>query len=515
MRVFCCSYQGYVIEALTRLSRSDGWEPAYFQTTQSNDEQVRAAFPGAVRHNYMDAVKGRPASLFRTKDIEPNRAVLNELRENGGLATAMTMFKRNQSPDVPMDNDERAALIAWFSGYWTLVLSTLQVDLVIFEEVPHQVTDFILYACAKQLGTRCLVPIRTLPRGGFLVSDRFDDFTLSPRRRAYPIAPRYQPLVTYAELMRGEYADYARNMFFNAPDTMKMFSRAKPVAGPGLWRVIRTTAGRAVRAARLTMRFENDRKEAGKSFPESRQGFLTHRRNMQRTIAAKQQLRQLYQRLATDRAPTVGHPYIFCGLQYQPEASTCPRGGRFVDQLLMVQVLLAALPDGWRLAVKEHPNQFSGKFARFAETARSPAYYEALTSDPRVDLVSLETPSFVMVDGAKAVASVGGTICLEAAVRGTPSLNFGTAFFDKVGGIFKVIGEADASSAIAAIADGFKPDPAKVMADLRVVDDASFPGAIGGPATLKEVGLSQSDNAEIHAMSWLEWLEANPLAERL
>ncbi len=514
MKVFCCSYQGYAIEAFATLTRTRGWEPVYFQTVRAIEDRVRSVFPQAVRHRYMDAVKGRPASLFRNATIVPNQALLETLRQGDDFATAMTMFNRNQSPDVPMDDAERTALIGWFSGYWTLVLSSLRIELVVFEEVPHQVTDFILYACARHLGIRCLVPIRTLPRAGFLLSDSYDSVDIVPRLQHYPDASRYQSLVTYAELMRGQYADYARNMFFNALDTMKMFNASAPVEKPGLGEVISVRLAKAAEAARLAVGFENDRKESGKTFPESRQGFLTHRRNMQRTIAAKQELRLLYQQLAARRAPKAGTPYVFCGLQYQPEASTCPKGGLFVNQLLMVRTLLAALPGGWRLVVKEHPNQFSAKFARFAETARSPGFYGALTSDPRVDLVSLQTPSFGMVDGARAVASVGGTVCLEAAVRGTPSLNFGTAFFDKVAGIFKVTGEADAANAMAAIANGFRPDPHQVMVDLNQIDNACYPGAIGGPGTLEEIGLTQTENAEVHARSWLEWLAANPLPER-
>lgn len=514
MRVFCCSYQNYALDAVQMLARSHGWTPVYFQTTPAIDAAVGSAFPGAVRHNYLDAVKGRPAAKFRDAGANANSEVIDLLRAQGRLATALKMFDRNQSVEVPMDEAERMSLIEWFSGYWTEVLASLKVDLVIFEEVPHQVTDFVLYACAERLGIRRLVPIRTLPRAGYLLSDSYDSFTLAPRAGEYRVSAKYQPLTQYAMLMRGAYTNYAQTMFFDAPDTLRLFSVPEPAAArPNRAAELWSRAARIVEGARLVVRFGNDRKERGKSLPQSRQGFLAHRRGMQATVATKLELRAIYEGRAASGANRDA-PYVFCALQYQPEASTCPKGGPFVDQLRMVQLLLAVLPEGWRLAVKEHPNQFSPKYARFAETARSQAFYDELTRDPRVDLISLSTPSFDLVDGAMAVASVGGTICLEAAVRGKPSFNFGTAFFDTVHGILKIIDIASGQSAMNTVAGGFLPHADEVMSDLQKIDNACYPGAIGGPVTLEEIGLTQTENAQVHAKSWLEWLEANPWPAR-
>ena len=51
----------------------------------------------------------------------------------------------------------------------------------------------------------------------------------------------------------------------------------------------------------------------------------------------------------------VDKPYILVSLHRQPEASNSPTGGTFVHQLLKVDILSRALPEGWNVYVKEHP----------------------------------------------------------------------------------------------------------------------------------------------------------------
>lgn len=74
------------------------------------------------------------------------------------------------------------------------------------------------------------------------------------------------------------------------------------------------------------------------------------------------------------RRPKEGEKFIYVPLHMQPELTTCPLGGQFADQLLMVRMLSAHLPKGYRLYVKEHPDQLRHTLTH--PSARSAEFYD-------------------------------------------------------------------------------------------------------------------------------------------
>lgn len=104
--------------------------------------------------------------------------------------------------------------------------------------------------------------------------------------------------------------------------------------------------------------------------------------------------------------------YVYLPLQVQPEASVDVLGFSYADQYEFVKNVAKCLPEGVKLAVKEHPNRKS-----------------------RLDVCSI--PNVVMVGGdsldiirgAEAVVSVSGTACYEAGLLGVPAYIFSEMFF--------------------------------------------------------------------------------------
>lgn len=138
--------------------------------------------------------------------------------------------------------------------------------------------------------------------------------------------------------------------------------------------------------------------------------------------------RNMYDTYACEPDLTV--PYVYVPLHLQPEASTSPMGGVFVDQELMVQLLAAYLPDGVRIYIKENPKQ--------GERMRSKEFYEALLDIPQASFVPRSFSTFVLTKNAIAIASVTGTACFEALFKGKPSMMFGHKHFQYAPGVHKV-----------------------------------------------------------------------------
>lgn len=116
-------------------------------------------------------------------------------------------------------------------------------------------------------------------------------------------------------------------------------------------------------------------------------------------------------------------PYIYFPLHQQPEATTCPRAGEFVDQRRIVQTLLDGIPERWKVIVKEHPDQFLKSYPR------QRGFYRDLCSDPRVFVAPIDTLSVALLKSAVAVVTAGSSAAGQALSLRKPVLLFGYSPF--------------------------------------------------------------------------------------
>ncbi|MGD1975416.1 MAG: hypothetical protein PVG73_15220, partial [Desulfobacterales bacterium] len=169
-------------------------------------------------------------------------------------------------------------------------------------------------------------------------------------------------------------------------------------------------------------------------------------------------------------------PYIFVALQCEPERQTCPVGGVFGNQYLMVDLLSKVLPHGWMLYVKEHVSQF--KEYQAAERSKTLDFYDRIAAKPNVEFVPLSYTSFELIDHAQASATVSGSVGWESIVRGKPSLLFGHSWYQDCRGIFVTHTIEDCREAIRQIQNGFQIDRRELICFAKVVESCSVRGYI-------------------------------------
>ena len=105
------------------------------------------------------------------------------------------------------------------------------------------------------------------------------------------------------------------------------------------------------------------------------------------------------------------------------------------------------------------------------------------------------TPSFDLIDGAKAVATITGTSSWEAIVRGIPTLLFGEAWFKGCDGVHSVRTREDCRQALARIAAGERPKPEAVRRFLQATDEAAIVAYISSDE--KEMaGIPEAENIQ-------------------
>jgi hypothetical protein len=176
-------------------------------------------------------------------------------------------------------------------------------------------------------------------------------------------------------------------------------------------------------------------------------------------IRARRALR-FYEKNAADEMPGPNSVALF--LHLQPEASTMPMGGIFADQLLVLDLILASLPDGMNVYVKEHPFMFEALAQDKHE--RSVDFYKHMLRDPRVRFLKRSVSSKEILDKAGYIASTVGSISWEAMREGKPCITFGWAWFSSCKSCFVVDSVASLKAAFASASAKSRAD---VLADVE------------------------------------------------
>lgn len=136
-------------------------------------------------------------------------------------------------------------------------------------------------------------------------------------------------------------------------------------------------------------------------------------------------------------------------LHYEPEATIMNRTV-YNSQIYNLEMLSSCLPEGWKIYVKEHPNQFKPaymdpSYLKQIPLFRSKYYYDKLREIKNVVLLDDRCKSSSLLDKAKhpnivACATINGTISLECINRGVPIIMFDaeSTVHGTIPGIFKI-----------------------------------------------------------------------------
>jgi CDP-glycerol glycerophosphotransferase (TagB/SpsB family) len=175
----------------------------------------------------------------------------------------------------------------------------------------------------------------------------------------------------------------------------------------------------------------------------------------------------------SSKAPDLASKYVYFPLHFQPELTSSPLGGVFVDQIVIAQLLNAALPKEFSIFVKEHPKQ--------AAVGRDIPFYQDLLDIRTVKLIDKHFDSRLLIKHSVAVATISGTAGWEALFLQKPVLMFGNFFYQYADGVYSIRTVNDCKDAIKSIVLSEKPP---VLADMRLflkaVETCSHVGYVDG-----------------------------------
>ncbi len=359
---------------------------------------------------------------------------------------------------------ERKDLYLCHLRYWHSILLDKKIDLYIGTNIPHEVYDYVLYGLAK---------IYDIPTYFFFQSQ---------------INDLIHPMTNWEDNCLKIPAEYARLKSFSTPvifDNIveKEWKYQKNDSIPfymnsnSFWNKLKGSKNL------------HNLKKCLNPYYYKNQFFRDILRWYNNLM-----LHRAYSKVAID--PSLNEKYVYLALHYQPEMTTCPVGGAYVEQSLIVELLDRYLPDGINIYIKEHPKQ--------ENVSRGTDYYnKILRNKKRVFFVSMRTKSFDLIKNSIAVATVSGTVGWEALFRSIPVLLFGHNFYQYAPGVFMIKSNLDCAKAIETIlANNYTINENDLKLFIQAVSNSSIKGIID-PAyeIISETDYEESDN---NIFSWLK-----------
>jgi hypothetical protein len=323
--------------------------------------------------------------------------------------------------------------------YWNHVIITKKINLYFGSNIPHDIYDFIIYSLCKLKNIRTVFFHQSsIPDQYFVLSnykefmteikikydDLYNDFLLT--KKPICLSKRYQ--------------DYLDEQLNNNKDPIPFWAHKKKVEVNTTYKKKKKSLLVFITIFKKFFTFLKKLKYLfyPKKFLVKTIIKLYDFINKKDIIQVKTNVIDNYNNNSIE--PDLTKRFIYLALHYQPELTTSPLAGVFVDQYLIADILSFCLPDDIYIYIKEHPKQ--DQIGRYSD------FYNHLKKIKNVAFINRDYNSYKLLDHCIAVATCTGTAGWEALFREKPVLLFGNFFYQYAKGVFQIKNVQDCQEAL-------------------------------------------------------------------
>jgi hypothetical protein len=307
--------------------------------------------------------------------------------------------------------------------FWNAKLNS-NINFAIFENIPHEGFDFVIYSLCKLKGIKTLMfytlPVR--PNKSVLMHAFTDLFN-----PGIEIGQTYNRLLTHysnndneiLQIILPEYLNnYLKEQEENAEEIISFTRAEKSVF---IDRFNKFNIHKKINSAlKYIVRLD---------FNNFFKAFIVN--NYRDPFFEKDIIvEKFYNKHVVE--PDFTKKFIYFPLHFQPEGSTSPIGGNYVDQALVCEMLSWVAGSSILIYVKEHPR--SSK----VDYIRNIAFYKRLLACKNVKFLDRNFNSYNLIDRSIAVATVTGSAGWESFLRKKIVFMFGSRFYETAPGVFKI-----------------------------------------------------------------------------
>lgn len=351
--------------------------------------------------------------------------------------------------------ETRRGMFIRHCSFWSGYLKINKISHIVFNGVPHEVYTFVLLKLAKVFGISTLIlhhektgiprksdgiyyglyPQKTMHQTVFYVSENIEDIGIWK----------------YSAQIKDSAESLGIEFSIGDPLTTTLERFQDLASQPS--NIIRSNS-----AAKFIREVTKVSKHPRELFNFSRRAIKS---NFQKNA---------HSRIASTARSNPNKVIYF--LPYQPEESSSPRAGIFVEQLLAVKSVADCLPNGWTLRVREHPDQYGRR------RPRAKGFLQEIARIPNVSIVPFNESVSESFSDVRAAVGVSGTSCVEAWLRKIPVLIFGDMFLKRAPGVFFVETLSGIRTALARIQIGYEFKQIEVDEFMSWTSSNSYVGAL-------------------------------------
>lgn len=313
---------------------------------------------------------------------------------------------------VPMH--EAINMVHCLKNHYYYLLKKDNPDIILFYNLPHYPEGIVLYFLAKAMGIKTLLLTMTSFIGEITYCYSLDDYG------EFRDVPEYVPLYKKRSLENIEIS-YKIQMPYTTPKCIKHdMGLDKPLTQK--LRALLHPVDYCYERYKLIVGNYSAKYESFTDFLEMRLHKIINNK------LGRENYSKRFRNLVLSNFD-INDDYVYFPLHLQPEMSTDTQGGVYTDQLLALEKLVACLPKGWKIFVKENPKQTYYKRGKY--------FFQRLKSIPNVFLLDRSVDTVLLMQHAKIVATINGTAAYEAVKGGTPAVIFGKYWYNGLEGIFQ------------------------------------------------------------------------------
>lgn len=278
-----------------------------------------------------------------------------------------------------------------------------KIELVFFQEIPHDGAEIALYRLAKIMGIKTIIVANFTHFWGrifaFYSLEDFGQFAEIP------------DLSDDADAVSVDYDDFKKKMYY-------MKHVANHNAKLGVLKKVISKIRKRYLAKLFFSPFISQKK-----FNKTEFALATAIIQRQKTLEYEKN----YQEITEEKADLT-KKYVYFALHLDPEIPTTPAlAGVYSDQLIAVERLRNILPDDITIYIKENPKQ--------TDILRSDGFFDRLKKIKNLKAVNQNT--YELINNSCFVATIAGTVGWEAITAGKNVIVFGRAWYQTFPGAFK------------------------------------------------------------------------------
>ncbi|MDA2982746.1 MAG: hypothetical protein O3A34_01595 [Actinomycetota bacterium] len=352
--------------------------------------------------------------------------------------------------------DTRRKMFLSHCSFWYQYLLEKKISHVMFFAVPHEVYTFVIYSLAKKLNLKIIIfsPEKSGPfRNKKILEVGKRGFT-SMMDSTFFVAEDIEDIGKWR--LSTSLNLIAKELGINLSRSTELFNRN------AIYQVAQPSVGNS----------SVYRKSVKKMYKRVLRIISDYKKSIE-TLSywVKSRLRYREHLSLAKSSDSASKSVLFC-LAYQPEESTSPRGGIFVEQLLAIELLSVGLPEGWKLRVREHPDQYSRL------RARPKNFLKDISEIQNVEIVPPGETVLESFNASSAVAITSGTMGVEAWVAGIPTIVFGEIWIKNAPGAYYVRSLNDVREALLRISEGVQSSEHTIEGFLTWTESHAFSGRI-------------------------------------